>query len=184
MRHGILGIAGRRPGSEHLGAGIGERSDDGDAPRRRVERQQPAIIGKEHDRAAGDLPRQSPPVGVMSGVGRRGRSAAVGGGEEAETFLQRQHPAHGRVDLVHGDEPAVERRRKPPPIDAAHHVDVDARTESERCRLGRGFGNPMGEELRDGIVVADENAIEPETLAQPAPQKRLVRRSLARRPGR
>ena len=184
MRHGILGIACRRPGSEHLGAGIGERTDDGDAPCRSIERQQPALIGKEHDRATGDVSRQSPPIGLMSGVGRRGRSAAVGGREEAETFLQRQHPAHGRVDLVHGDEPAVQRRREPPPIDAAHHVDVDTRTESERCRLGRVPGNPMGEEFRDGIIVADENAIEPETLAQPALQKRLVRRSSARRPGR
>ena len=58
-------------------------------------------------------------------------------------------------------EAALERLRQALNVGAARHIDVDARVERERGGLDEVRRNAMIEQLRDGVVVADQTPSKP-----------------------
>ena len=64
-----------------------------------------------------------------------GGDAPIGIVEQSKLLFQSQDAAHGGVYVLQFDEPARESFWQAADIDAAHHVDVDARPQRERRRF-------------------------------------------------
>ncbi len=154
--YAILRASSQRPRSQHFGRRVREWTNDGDAARIGGQRQNVAI-GEKGDR----------PSGRVGGERRRrlrrefGRGdAPIGIVEQSKLLFQSQDAAHGRVYVLQFDEPARESFWQAADIDAAHHVDVDARPQRERRRFDEIRRDAMLSQFGDGVVVADDNPIE------------------------
>ena len=161
--NGLFGPARRSPGPQHLSLRRGQRANHGDAPDCRRERQDFRTVGHEHDRTASRLARQLAPLRCPPRL-RRSRAAPIGIVEQAETLLQLEHATHARIDRGHCYEAALKRLGQALYVRAARHVDIDAGVQRERRGLDEVRGHAMVEEFRDGVVVADQDALEAERL--------------------
>ncbi len=169
-----LFVACRRPRAAHFSPRVGQRSDHADAAGVFGKRQRVSRILHEHERLRADVARYAPARG--DGLGRlRARPAPIRIVEESETFLQPQHAKHGFVDLVHRHEAAFERHGQALAIRARHHVDVDTRLQREHRCLDDVRGHAVLDQLANGVVVADDHAVETELAAQVVAKQRLVR---------
>ena len=130
---------------------------------------------EQHDGPSSGLAGQFAVSGRAASIGRGPRGAApVRVVEKSEPFFQLEHPPDAGVDGGHGHETALERPGQALCIGVAHHIDVDARGESKRSRLGGVAGDAVIEQFPHRAVVADDHAVEAEPVAQPALQQRGV----------
>ena len=158
-------------------ARVGERADERDAARRGGQRQGVVAVLQEHERAGGGVAGGGAPRGAAGGRLRVGAgAAAVGVVEEAEAALEREDAGHGGVDGVDGHEAAAQRLGEAAPVGERHHVDVDAGVQRQRGGLGGVGGDAVADELADGAVVAEDDAVEAPFLAQGAGEQRAAAR--------
>ena len=164
-------MPGERPWSEHIGAGIGERTDERDAAQARRKRQD-IVIGQQNNRPPPRLAGEFAPGSGNAGGGRGRRTAPVGIVEKTKPLLQGEHPAHGGIDRANRNHAACDRRSQALAIRAAHHVDIDASLERRRCRLDEIACDAMAYQFGDRVVVTDDHTIETRCPAQPITQQR------------
>src|SRR4030095_15182037 len=86
--HGLLGSAGTRPRTEHVGLCKGAHHRD--AANLLRNRQQTVRIGEENDGSASDLSSEHPAL-LMTRCAA-GDTAPIGITEEAQPFLENKHP--------------------------------------------------------------------------------------------
>ena len=130
-----------------------------------LERQDP-VVGQEHDRSRGGLPRQRAVLDRVE-YGRRGGGVDVGLLEEAELLLLRQHPTTGRVDSLQRHGTRAHQRGEVPvaPVGGEFHVEPGQQGEAG----GVGFvAGAVVEVLQaaDPEVVGDRDACEAQFVAE------------------
>ena len=96
--------------------------------------------------------------------------------EQAEPGLQIEHAAGGSIDVRLGDKPTAQRLRQAGEIGAARHVYVDAGVQRQCRGLHYVRGDPMRDQFRDGVEIADDDALEAVAPPQQLPQQPLMDR--------
>ena len=155
----LLAAAGARPGPQHLRGVVGERAEHGDAARRLCDRQEVAAIAQQHHRAAGGVACD---LAMLAALARsqHGGLLAIRILEQAEPRLESEHTAHGGVEIGHGGVATLQGDRQAVGVGAGHQVDVDAGLEGESGGRRDVGGDAVRDQLGDGVVVADVDAVE------------------------
>src|SRR5687768_15894358 len=91
----------------------------------------------------------------------RGVTVAIRVVEKPQIVLRAQDASYGCVNVAHRDATRADERRELPEVDPAHHVDVDARTQSKRSGGSGIRGGAMRNELEDTRPVAHKDAVPP-----------------------
>ena len=107
----------------------------------------------------------------VSGVAPR----RCGSSEQAQPLLEREHPAHGGIDLALRDPAAPQRDGEPSPVGVGHHVDVYSGLQRKRRRLREVSRDAVMDEFGDGVVIAHDHTLETELFAEPTPQQSRMR---------
>ena len=153
--------------AEEVAGTVGDRTDDGDPASRRGERED-AIVGDEHQGAAGEVAGDPRLVGG-EGVEVVGRGHLdVWPLEQPEAELEAQHPGDRRIDRRLVDATVVERLGERRPVRrGARQLGVDAGHQREPGRLPEVAGQAVGRgQHLDGDVVGRDDAVEAPLIAQ------------------
>jgi hypothetical protein len=139
---------------------IGERTQDGNAPGLPCDGKHIGAIAEKHDRTARRIERD---VAVFEAprlvIEIRGR-IAIGIIEEAHLFLEHEHTLGRPVDMFDAHRTALQRLGQSQHIGMSHHVDIDTGLERQCRGFGEIGGDTMRDELGNGTVVTDDDALE------------------------
>jgi len=95
--------------------------------------------------------------------------------EEARPVLGAEHAPHGPVDRLFVEPPVPRDLREHVAVDAAHHVDVDARAERLHAGLGFAGSNAVLDQLAHARVVAHEQAVPAPLVTEHAVDETIMR---------
>jgi hypothetical protein len=170
----VVGLAQCMHGTEQGFPLVGQRAQHRDAPV--FGQWQHAIVLQQHHRLARGLARQ---LAILRRRHRAFGALAIAAVtervlEQPQPVLGFQHAAHRGVHFRHRHLARAHQLGQLFQVGAAVQIDVDAGVQCDAHRVRDAGGDALQLQLRDGVVVGHDQAIEAPTRAQPIRQQRAV----------